>query len=107
VSNYVAHARQYLEGMEGGVVSSPLSFDATLTTLLAPLLAGKRVELLEEDETSLRRLRERLFQGEQSWLFKITPAHLEALEYLEEGRGEAGQAGHRIVIGGNSWERRG
>src|SRR5690349_6031143 len=52
VSNYVAHARQYLEGMEGGVVSSPLSFDATLTTLLAPLLAGKRVELLEEDERS-------------------------------------------------------
>ena len=102
LSNYVAHAAgEYLgEEIEGSVVSSPLSFDATLTTLLPPLAVGKTVELLPEDETTMSCLAERLFgRDEGGWLFKLTPAHLEALEYVERPRAVSGAA-HRIVVGG-------
>ncbi|WP_190285780.1 non-ribosomal peptide synthetase [Montanilutibacter psychrotolerans] len=102
LSNYVAHAvASYLPGLAGSVVSSPLCFDATLTTLLPPLLAGKPVWLLP-DEThtqTLARLSERLFAPGEGWLFKITPAHLEALSYLERDVA-SGQAPHCIVVGG-------
>ena len=52
LTNYLSHAAAtYLkDDVAGSVVSSPLGFDATLTTLLAPLVAGKRVELLPDDE---------------------------------------------------------
>ncbi|HET8798210.1 MAG TPA: amino acid adenylation domain-containing protein, partial [Thermoanaerobaculia bacterium] len=40
-NHYLAFAsRQYLPGVTGTVVSSPLTFDATLTTLLVPFVAG-------------------------------------------------------------------
>src|SRR5262249_2269459 len=101
LSNYLAYAMAtYLEPqIQGSVVSSPLCFDATLTTLLPPLLVGKPVELLPEDETALSRLAQRLFGAEQGWLFKITPAHLEALEYVERPRAVS-LAPHRVVVGG-------
>jgi amino acid adenylation domain-containing protein len=101
LSNYLAHAvATYMtDQIEGSVVSLPLSFDATLTTLLTPLLVGKRVELLAEDEAALSRLAERMFRGEQGLLFKVTPAHLEALEHAKKGA-EVGTAQHRIVVGG-------
>ncbi len=101
LTNYLSHAAEaYLaEGVEGSVVSSPLGFDATLTTLLAPLVAGKRVELLPDDERTISRLAGRLFGSEQALLFKLTPAHLEALQYVEKPV-ETGQAAHVIVIGG-------
>jgi non-ribosomal peptide synthetase component F len=65
LANYVGHAvSSYLtEEIVGAVVSSPLSFDATVTTLLAPLAAGRQVELLPADETTLNRLAERLFSS--------------------------------------------
>jgi len=82
------------------VVSTPLSFDATVTTLLPPLVMGKRVELLPEDDSLLSQLAERLFAEEEgAWLFKVTPAHLEALEYVERKQ-EQGRGRHRIVVGG-------
>jgi len=102
LSNYIGHVvEKYLtEEIVGGVVSTALSFDATLTTLLVPLVAGKQVELLGEEERMLPELAERLFgKKEEGWLFKITPAHLEALEYVER-KEKAGQGRHRIVIGG-------
>jgi amino acid adenylation domain-containing protein len=100
LSNYLAHAvNTYLPDVAGSVVSSPLCFDATLTTLLPPLLAGKPVWLLPDDEQTLARLHERLFAPDEAWLFKITPAHLEALSYIERGS-DTGTAAHRIVVGG-------
>jgi amino acid adenylation domain-containing protein len=100
LSNYLAHAvNTYLPDVAGSVVSSPLCFDATLTTLLPPLLAGKPVWLLPDDEQILSRLYERLFAADEAWLFKITPAHLEALSYMERGS-DTGTAAHRIVVGG-------
>jgi amino acid adenylation domain-containing protein len=101
LSNYVWHAvREYLgEDIAGSVVSSPLGFDATVTTLLPPLMVGKPMLLLADDERTLPQLSERLFASGAPWLFKITPAHLEALSYMD--RAEAmGEAAHCIVIGG-------
>ena len=107
LSNYVWHVvREYLgEHIAGSVVSSPLSFDATLTTLLPALLVGKPVVLLADDERSLPQLSARLFAAGAGWLFKITPAHLDALSYLPEAAtvdatAVAGEAAHCIVVGG-------
>ncbi len=98
--NYVDYAAaHYLDAnMLGAVVSSPLGFDATLTTLLPALLVGKRVELLTDGEELLPTLAARLFANDAPRLFKITPAHLDALAFLAPGR--VGRAAHRIVIGG-------
>ncbi|KAB8167324.1 amino acid adenylation domain-containing protein, partial [Lysobacter maris] len=97
--NYLRFAaRRYLDDdIVGGVVSSPLGFDATMTTLLAPLMAGKPIRLLPDGEDALPELAKCLFTGGEGWLFKITPAHLEALSYLA---GSPCQAPHRVVVGG-------
>ena len=81
--NYLSHAaRHYLRpDIEGSVVSSPLSFDATITTLFTPLLTGTRVTLLPDADNALvlSQLSDYLFDRRASRLFKITPAHLDAL----------------------------
>ncbi|XP_028173822.1 uncharacterized protein LOC114362567, partial [Ostrinia furnacalis] len=107
LANYLNHAMGYLTPvMVGSVVSSPLCFDATLTTLLTPLCLGKEVEILGGDDGSedvsgmLERLSTRLF-SDVSRLFKITPAHLDALSAGREGR--SGDAEHVIVVGGEQW----
>lgn len=77
LSNYLAHAvREYLPRVAGSVVSSPLCFDATLTTLLPPLLAGKPVRLLADGADTLQELSQHLFAEGDGWLFKITPRTL-------------------------------
>src|SRR5258708_4908912 len=102
LSSYVGHAAaRYLgEEIRGSVVSTPLSFDATVTTLLPPLVTGKQVELLADGDATLRQLAERMFVGpDVNLLFKITPAHLEALEYLER-KEKVSRARHVVVVGG-------
>jgi amino acid adenylation domain-containing protein len=105
--NYAWHCvHEYLrDDIAGAVVSSPLGFDATVTTLLPPLLVGKPIVLLPDDERTLPQLSARLFTLGVPWLFKITPAHLEALSYLNEAvavdeTGVPGAAAHCIVVGG-------
>jgi len=100
LSSYLAHAVvNYLPDVTGSVVSSPLCFDATLTTLLPPLLAGKPVWLLPDDDHVLANLSARLFAPGDGWLFKITPAHLDALSFMERDL-PSGTARHCIVVGG-------
>jgi amino acid adenylation domain-containing protein len=101
LANYLGHAAaSYLSSnITGSVVSSPLSFDATLTTLLTPLLTGRSVELLADDERLMEQLAERLFTANDNKLFKLTPAHLEALQYVERPQA-IGNAAHVLVIGG-------
>ena len=110
LSNYLQYAAQnYLtDSIEGSVVSSPLAFDATVTTLLVPLLVGKSVELLLDDDNLLERLADYLSDDDENLLFKITPSHLDAISGLMPVRSSAK---HVIVIGGeqltasciNSW----
>ena len=101
VSNYLAYAgRAYLSSeIEAAVVSTPLSFDATLTTLLAPLLVGKTVRLLSHQAGFLEELSRELFESEKPRLFKLTPAHLQALRHAAEASPTRTVA-HRIVVGG-------
>ncbi len=62
----------------GAPVCSPFGFDLTVTSLLAPLLAGRCVELwpLGDDFEVLRRV---LAGAADYSLLKLTPAHLELL----------------------------
>ena len=104
VVNYLQHAQtHYLTAdVVGSVVSSPLCFDATVTTLFTPLCVGKSVTLLVDNDEVLEELSARLFQSEQALLFKITPAHLDALEHHPLAN-EMSDVAHQIVVGGEQW----
>jgi amino acid adenylation domain-containing protein len=80
LSNYVEFAlRTYSpEKGEATVVSSPLTFDATVTSLYGALLSGCPMVLLPEGQ-ELEGL-ERLLRQPRHWsLVKISPAHLQVL----------------------------
>lgn len=104
LAHYLAHAkRNYLaEHIMGSVVSSPLCFDATLTTLLTPLCVGKQVQLLADGDAAMAQLPGYLFHSESNWLFKLTPAHLDALSdsYDDAKSANRESARHIIVVGG-------
>lgn len=87
-------------GLEPGgsvPVHSPLSFDLTVTSLYAPLLAGAGIELLDEGEgvdALIAALRAR-----PRSMVKLTPSHLELLNQ-ELGPGELAGLTNVLVIGG-------
>src|SRR5262249_54005598 len=80
LANYLRWATESyrIEEGEGAPVNSSIGFDLTVTSLFGPLVNGKRVNLLSEQEgiealaTALRR--ERGYS-----LVKITPSHLDLL----------------------------
>ena len=65
----------------GSPVHSPLAFDLTVTSLLAPLLVGRAVELLDE-ENAVESLGQALREARDFSLVKITPTHLELLRHV-------------------------
>ncbi len=109
VANYLCYARDnYLkDAISGSVVSSPLVFDATITSLYVPLFAGKSITLIADtDQGAIQKhLHRHLFESDQPKLFKLTPAHLQMLEH-----GNTNQASsdlkHTIVIGGEQLTRK-
>ncbi len=62
----------------GAPVHSSISFDLTITALLAPLITGRRVDLLDDD-LGVEQLSEALRRSRDYSLVKITPAHLRLL----------------------------
>ncbi|WP_369981519.1 amino acid adenylation domain-containing protein [Xanthomonas bundabergensis] len=100
VANYLAHAHAaYLhDDVRGAVVATPLGFDATVTTLLAPWLAGKPVVLLPEDSQQCLAEALRYCMLPDPWLFKLTPVHLDVLASLMDAPPVA--TPHRLVVGG-------
>src|SRR4028119_1133245 len=76
LANYLLWAADaYPAGEERGApVHSPVSFDLTVTSLFLPLLAGRRVELVPEEE-GVEGLAAALAEGGFG-LVKLTPAHL-------------------------------
>ncbi len=87
------------EQILGSVVSSPVAFDATVQSLFIPLIAGKYLLLLSEDSLPIESLSECLFNTEDPLLFKITPAHLKALQNYTVGKQEK-SAKHVLVVAG-------
>ena len=82
----------------GAPVHSSISFDLTITALLAPLITGRRVDLLDED-LGIEQLSEALRRSRDYSLVKITPAHLRWLGDQVDPRDAAGRT-RAFVIGG-------
>jgi amino acid adenylation domain-containing protein len=83
----------------GAPVHSPIGFDLTLTGLFTPLLAGKSIVLLREEEgveDLLTALRDHDFS-----LVKLTPAHLEVLKAMPSAE-IAAQRARLFVVGGEA-----
>jgi amino acid adenylation domain-containing protein len=97
--NWCVEAYRVREGC-GAPVSSSIAFDATVTSLFAPLAAGRKVVLLPEDRP-LEALADCLRRNRGFSLIKITPAHLEALSHLLAPEECAGRA-NAFVIGGEA-----
>jgi amino acid adenylation domain-containing protein len=81
-------------------VHSSISFDLTVTSLHAPLVAGGEVELLPE-EAGVDALAQALRRRGGRALVKITPAHLDLLR-LQLAPGEAAGRTRAFVIGGEN-----
>jgi non-ribosomal peptide synthetase component F len=83
LSNYLNHAStNYYKQVQGGIVSSPLAFDATITSLMGPLYCGKTVVLLPPDRNEIESIIHHLKTASAAWVLKITPAHIEAIAQL-------------------------
>nr|QEO74753.1 AMP-dependent synthetase and ligase [uncultured bacterium] len=102
VVNYLSWcATAYRVAEAGGApVHSPIGFDLTVTSLFAPLIAGRRVVLIAEDR-SLEKLTAALSNGMDFSLVKLTPSHLELLnKWLDQ---EPALARTRaLIIGGEA-----
>jgi len=85
---------------QGAPVHSPIGFDLTVTSLFAPLLAGRETRLLPEDE-GVEGLGRALREGRDFSLVKITPAHLEVLRHLLPAETAAGRT-NSFIIGGEA-----
>ncbi|EGU57881.1 non-ribosomal peptide synthetase, partial [Vibrio nigripulchritudo ATCC 27043] len=101
--NYLLHCtHQYYRSAERGIVSSSINFDATITTLLAPLVAGKMVSLIEQDGSEIQSILNALTSSEPA-VFKLTPTHLKALSFyldLEQPL----LSNHTLVVGGEAFD---
>jgi len=84
----------------GSPVHTPLGFDLTITSLLAPLLAGKRVVLLPE-EKGVTALADSLRNKQDFSVVKLTPSHLELLGQMLKPEEAAGGT-RAFVIGGEA-----
>jgi len=102
VVNYLTwcrHAYPLAEG-RGSPVHSSISFDLTVTSLIAPLTAGRTVHLLP-DEWGMEALTESVRAGGDFSLIKITPAHLKLLGDQLQPEEAAGKT-RAFIIGGEN-----
>jgi acyl-coenzyme A synthetase/AMP-(fatty) acid ligase/acyl carrier protein len=82
------------------VVHSPIGFDLTVTTLFSPLLAGRSV-LLVPEEQGVEGLKDALQTTGNFGIAKLTPSHLEVLNQLLP-REAAADSVSAIIIGGEA-----
>ncbi|BAY73752.1 amino acid adenylation domain-containing protein [Nostoc linckia NIES-25] len=100
--NYLCWATQRytVEQGVGTVVHSPLGFDLTITSLLSPLLVGRTVELLSEEQ-GIETLSQALKKSSNLSLVKITPAHLDLLKQ-QLSKEEIVNKTRAFIIGGEN-----
>jgi amino acid adenylation domain-containing protein len=97
--SWCSQAYAVVEG-EGAAVHSPLGFDLTVTSLLAPLMVGRAVELAPESQ-GIEGLSAVLERRRNLSLLKLTPSHLEMLSHLVQPEVVAKSA-KAFVIGGEA-----
>jgi amino acid adenylation domain-containing protein len=85
----------------GSPVNSSIGFDATITSLFSPLLAGKQVILLPEEQ-EIEALAHLLHSPQKLSLIKITPAHLEILNQLWDSNNQERYQCHAFIVGGEA-----
>ncbi len=85
----------------GAPVASPVAFDLTVTSLFAPLMAGRTIVLVREGD-ELEGLARVLRTWPDASLLKITPAHLDGVDRLLENVRGVGIHVRRLVIGGEA-----
>jgi amino acid adenylation domain-containing protein len=76
--NYLCWATESYAPNKNSIVSSSLSFDATITSLYLPLLVGGTARLLP-DRTQIHSLNQLAVEVLDCGLVKITPSHLDLL----------------------------
>lgn len=103
LTNYLSWAvRAYdVAAGSGAPVNTSIGFDATITSLLCPLLTGGKVTLLPEHDEA-EALAAVLESGESYSLVKLTPSHLLLLEKLVSRP----IAARCFVVGGEALEER-
>jgi non-ribosomal peptide synthetase component F len=77
LTNYLLFAqKEYLNNaLQGAVLSTPISFDASITTFFTALISGKQLVIASPDkEVTFRELKNYLFESSEDWLFKLTPS---------------------------------
>ncbi len=84
----------------GAPLCSPISSDMSVTSLFVPLLSGKAVVLLDEEEV-VDALDTALRDGSRFSFVKLTPSHTEALRNLSIGR-DVPCATAAFIIGGET-----
>lgn len=102
LANYLQWAteRYAVSEGDGAPIHSPLSFDLTVTGLFTPLLAGRKVRLLKEDQ-GIDSLVESLRDEGGFSLVKLTPTHMEMLSQMLRPD-EVAHAARALIIGGEA-----
>jgi amino acid adenylation domain-containing protein len=99
LANYVSWACESYRVGEGtcALAASPIAFDLTVTSLLAPLAGGGCVAIPPEGE-GLDETFRRIKAGWPANLFKLTPSHLRAIQH----QGGAESVDATVVVGGEA-----
>ncbi len=102
LANYLEWCRRTygLENGNGVIAHTPIGFDLTVTTLLAPLCAGQRVILIK-NQSPVEELAQVLRANANYTLLKLTPSHMDALNELVSPA-EFNGAVQTVVIGGEA-----
>ncbi|KAG0349862.1 hypothetical protein BGZ54_004145, partial [Gamsiella multidivaricata] len=98
--NYLHWAVQTYAPKRGSVVSSSISFDATVTSIWTPLLYGSSVTLLKSGN-EVESLESYVRQAQGEGLLKITPMHLDLMGRRLQADGVKPQV-DVFVIGGEA-----
>ena len=99
LTNYLRWDRKSYPAEQGGVVSSSLSFDATVTSLLAPLTCGGAGLLWLSGEKSMNWKNR---WGAGCGLVKITPSHLDKRLDSDCWEENARSNASEFIIGGEA-----
>lgn len=88
----------------GAPVQSSVSFDLSVSSLWLPLVTGRTVVMVPEED-SLDAFAELVRQNRDFSLLKVTPSHLEALDRLL-GDADVSRAARNLVVGGEAFAPR-